>query len=325
MRLMQFCNLANVVGGTGACCWTITRCFPDWEHGVYFRSGRSPSPDTMLAFQGCSIYLNHTTPEEAIEQFKPDVLIFHNISETVVPQALPAGVPTIFYQHSALKQFRVFRERFDVAFCVSKHLAAMAGFDERFVLYQPVPIPPMGGVRDCRKIGRICTPNSGKWDKDDILPVYEHLGPRFPQLAYEFVGCPPNVREELEKILGDRASFANASFQARQKFHEWGMMVYSSKIEESYGRTVCEAQRAGCVPIVSRRGGFIEQVAQSPVDGFLCDSPEEFGDAVQAVLNEPPDRNLMAARATERGGLAGFRDAILTTLEALTGVGHGSF
>lgn len=324
MRLMQFCNLANVVGGTGACGWTITRCFPDWEHGVYFRSGCSPSPDTMLAFQGCHVFLNHVTPEEAIEQFKPDVLIFHNISETVIPQALPAGVPTIFYQHSALKQFEIFRERFDVAFCVSKHLAKQAKFDERFVLYQPVPVPPLGGIRNHLKVGRICTPNSGKWQAEDLLPVYEHLGPRFPELRYEFVGCPENVREKLVEILGDRAEFANASWVARQKFNEWGMMVYSSSIEESYGRTVCEAQRAGCVPIVSRRGGFIEQVAQSPTDGFLCDSPEEFGDAVQAVLESPPDRNLMAARATNRGGLGVFREAILATLEALTGAGNGA-
>lgn len=317
MRLLQFCNVANVVGGTGACGWTITKCFPDWHHGVYFKSGRRLSTETALAFDGASLYLNSMTSDQAIEDFKPDVILFHNTSHVIWPQSIPAGSLTIFYQHSNLREFKASAEKCDVAFCVSNHLAEETGFDKRFVLYQPVPAPPNGLYiqRERGLVGRICTPHSGKWEREDVLPVYRILAEKQPGLRYEFVGAPDSIREDLWGILGESAEFFPASWQARERFHKWDMMVYSSSVTETYGRTVCEAQRAGCVPIVSRRGGFIEQVSEG-VTGFLCDSPEGFAASVGAVRNAV-DRSAMIDAAIERGSLAGFRQKFLKTLEVL--------
>lgn len=317
MRLLQFCNLANIVGGTGACGWSITRCFPDWQHGVWFRTGRSLSADTAKAFQHCKLYLGET-PEAAIENFQPDVMIFHNISSTGVPQALPADVPTIYYVHSALRDLKITRERFDVPFVVSKHLASKVELDEKYVLYQPVPIPPSAGMISRRPgtIGRICTPKSDKWHERDVLPIYERLGKDFPKVQFEFVGAPEPLQEKLTAILGDRAKYFEPSWQMREKFNEWHMMVYNSSVEESYGRVVCEAQRGGCVPIVCKRGGFIEQINE-PCDGFLCENPDDFSAGVELVLSKPWDHHQMRLNAGNRGSFKLFRQSILKTLEVL--------
>ncbi len=316
MKLLQFCNVGNVVGGTGACGWTITRCFPDWEHGVHFRPARSPTPETALAFEGCHIFTGHKTPDEAIYEFKPDVIIFHNTPETIFPQALPSNAVSIFYQHSALKEFAATSKRCDVAFCVSEYLADVVGFDKRFVLYQPVPLAPYAAVigRHPGLVGRICTPHAGKWKEQDVLPVYRHLKETQPDLTYEFVGAPESIQGELWDLFGERVSFLRPSWKARERFNAWDMMIYSTSVTETYGRTVCEAQRAGCVPIVSRLGGFIEQVRHG-VDGYLCDNVSDFSRAVISVLSGRIDRGRMIERGDARGSMRVFRDKILATLE----------
>lgn len=287
---------------------------------MYFRSGRNPSLETMQAFEGCHVFLNHTTPDEAIGQFKPDVIIFHNTPETIFPQALPVGVISIFYQHSGLKEFKTTRERCDVAFCVSDYLAEITGFDKRFVLYQPVPLAPhsrvIGRVRGL--VGRICTPNAGKWKSDDVLPVYRILSETHPELTYEFVGAPESIQSELWDLFGERVSFVDPSWKARERFNAWDMMLYSTSVSETYGRTVCEAQRAGCVPIVTKLGGFIEQIKHG-VDGFLCESIGDFDRAVTSVMNGRLSRERMIERADSRGALRVFRDSILKTLEVIAG------
>lgn len=144
-------------------------------------------------------------------------------------------------------------------------------------------------------MGRICTPGARKWPRG-VLPFYEELAGRCPWVDWEFVGCPKELEGELRQACGGRAVFHRAGWEQRGLPATWDVLLYSHReLPESFGRTVAEAMRAGCVPVVDRLGGFIEQVADGA--GFLCATREEFVRALTALSDQDVHRE-MSARAS---------------------------
>lgn len=74
-------------------------------------------------------------------------------------------------------------------------------------------------------------------------------------------------------------------------------MLYSNPfVNESFGRTAAEAMLAGCIPLVDRRGGFVEQI---PADcGFLCETINEFVAALRQLTDQDV-RQEMSERARQ--------------------------
>lgn len=90
------------------------------------------------------------------------------------------------------------------------------------------------------------------------------------------------------------------------------MRESGKQIPESFGRTVAEAMRTGCVPIVDANGGFVEQVP--PNTGFLSDKPMEFAAAIKRIQSvrerEDISRNARI-HADAAFSLAAFRVRLL--------------
>jgi len=135
-------------------------------------------------------------------------------------------------------------------------------------------------------VGRICTPTVAKWPPE-LIPFYKEMAGRFPEIHWEFVGCPENHQELLNAACNGRALFHSAGWAARKHLTRWHVLLYHHPhMTESFGRTVAEAKRVGCVPVVDHLGGFVEQI--SPGHGFLCANPEEFANALEKLSD--PDK-----------------------------------
>ena len=325
MRLLQVNNVGTLLGGTGACGYSIRQALPDWQHTVVFLS--KVDDFTRQQF-GCDVRSESRITPQLIDEVKPDVVLFHNTAANRMPSHIPGEVLTVYYQHSAALACREARRKCDLFLTVSQHLAKLAGIDSDLVLYQPVPCPPnsTGTTRNTAAFGRICTPNGGKWEGQnefyaslssavDALSLVR--GP-LPKLQADFVGAPdaflPSAR--------DMGRFIPASWEARSLLREWSAMLYHHPtITETYGRTVCEAQRAGCIPIVDARGGFVEQVEHGKT-GFLCSSVNDFADALYRVMSGKHEinRQRMAESAAARGSLSVWRRNFLRWVEAAASV-----
>jgi glycosyltransferase involved in cell wall biosynthesis len=143
-------------------------------------------------------------------------------------------------------------------------------------------------------IGRLCTPDRRKWP-DDVVPFYAALAARCPFIKWEFVGCPRELQGTLTEACGGRTVFYTAAWERRELYGSWDALVYHHPtLTESFGRTVAEAMRAGCVPIVDRKGGFCEQLDAG--GGFLCDRLEDFVRAIE-LLRDARFRWIMSHRA----------------------------
>jgi glycosyltransferase involved in cell wall biosynthesis len=196
------------------------------------------------------------------------------------------------------------------------------------VLWQAVPRPKATGAEQLLSeprsgqrliIGRICTPQARKWPAA-IIPFYAELTRRLPRqrlAQWEFVGCPAELQPRLLAACGGQAVFHSAGWQQRHRLADWDVLLYSHpNLPESFGRTVAEAMRAGCIPVVDRLGGFVEQVPAGC--GFLCDGIDDFAAAL-AKLSEAAARHELSQaaqhHANEKFSLRRFAKVLLAWLD----------
>ena len=247
-----------------------------------------------------------------MKSVNPDVVILHNISFSRVEGRLPAV--TIQYLHS-----KIFPASADLTLFCSDWLAHLYGADTKNVCRQAVPRPKRLNVanetRSLRTdpvIGRICTPQQRKWPSGTV-EFYAKLANRFPNVQWEFVGSPVKLQPVLRTACHGKANFLSASWTARSRLWFWNAMLYHHPtLTESFGRTVAESMRSGCVPIVDDRGGFREQIQEGC--GFLCKTESDFSHAVEQLLS-PANRwrisHASRVHADEHFSLSRFGNEII--------------
>ncbi|MEZ6047056.1 MAG: glycosyltransferase [Planctomycetaceae bacterium] len=294
LRLLQVCNVGNIVGGTAACAWSVVRALPDWEHVVCFRS--QPTLETLSEFRACKgvkqLVCHPRMSRREIISLQPDVVLLHNIGPGIVD--LPADIGAVQFVHSRITPAVV-----DVEVNCSQWLSRERGQSIEQVCWQGVPRVAgerVKRVSDRLVVGRICTPTEKKWPAE-LIPFYEELASGAPHVDWEFVGCPEKLRPSLKRACQGRVQFHAANWQAREHLRKWDVLLYHHPtLTESFGRVVAEAMRAGTIPVVDNKGGFIEQV-HSQV-GFLCGHVTEFACALK-YLEDHDALQQASVRASE--------------------------
>lgn len=276
----------------------MTRALPGFDHQVLFLS--PPDEETAEAFAPVEIAYRAMLTPDVVARFQPELVLLHNTVRSRISGLIAA--PTIQYLHSAIAG----QAEADATLCCSHWLARRIGMPAENVLWQGVPRPggeesaSLRGLRSAanRKrlvVGRICTPVMRKWPRG-VVSFYGELARRYPEAEWEFVGCPAGLQVELLDACGGRAMFHAAGWRQRSLMRRWQVLLYSNReLAESFGRTVAEAMRAGCVPVVDRRGGFVEQVPDG--GGILCSTRDDFASAVE-LLAEPTTWESMSVCAS---------------------------
>ena len=302
MKLLQVCNVGRIVGGTAACARSLVHALPTWQHRVAVLGTIDEA--TRAAFAPVTM--------RSVERITPavtrgaDVVLLHN---TPAARVEPLPYPTRLLRHSPGQHARA-----DAAACVSFALRdRLPWAAAEPVLWQGVPPPQVRRDATCdevdrpRLIGRLCTPTSRKWPAD-CVSLYERLAAEHPTVQWEFVGAPPRLHSALAQACGGRAAFVSAGLAARDRLATWDALLYSNRrLPETFGRTVAEAMRAGCLPIVDDLGGFREQL--TPGTGWLCRSPADFVHAI-ALLHDRTER-VQRRRACRERGDAVFSEAAM--------------
>jgi hypothetical protein len=246
--------------------------------------------DTRAAFAPCEVLQWPLVTADRVASVRPDVILLHNTSPRRVRRAW--STPTIQYAHSYTELAAA-----DLTIYCSRWLARRFGAGDADVCWQGVPRPsqlkrPRDGCRWASSVvvGRLCTPDRRKWPAD-VVAFYRELSRRCPWVWWEFVGCPADLQPPLREVCNFRAVFWDAGWERRDRYATWNALLYHHPgLTESFGRIVAEAMRAGCVPIVDRRGGFCEQL--EPGGGLLCETLDEFAAALEEVRSFEARRRL---------------------------------
>ncbi len=334
-HLLQVCNVGQIVGGTGACTLSVVKSLPEIKHSVVCLG--KISPDMSRIFKGVDLYEWKSITQKQVEQVQPDLVLFHNTHQRRVEDEL--FQVTLHYVHSRITPVKADR----TMYC-SRWLADQYQAKEEQVCLQSVfkPListrlkeedyllrkgqgndPGLPEIKDDRqvRVGRICTPQLKKWP-GVLIEMYEKLSQNFPQICWEFVGCPEGMQQKLLEACKGRAKFIPAKWEAREHLWEWDIMLYHNPdVTESFGRTVAESMRSACIPIVDNRGGFREQII--PGTGYLCDTHAEFEQALRELMDNDL-RKEMSFRCKEHSdqqfSLRRFGDDLLDQFQAACGV-----
>jgi glycosyltransferase involved in cell wall biosynthesis len=317
VHLLQVCNVGDICGGTAACAWSITRALPGWRHTVACLS--RPTAETITAFAPARIESWPRVDSRHVAALDPDIVLLHN---TAANRCDPLDVPlSIQYLHSRLTPAQA-----DVTVACSEWLRGhFSPALAPTVLYQPVdvePDPVLAQPRSLRSriiVGRLCTPTARKWPRE-LIPFYARLAAQHPLVDWEFVGCPGELVEPLRTACAGRAWFHPAERTARRHLRRWDALLYHHPtLTETFGRTVAEALRSGCIPIVDARGGFCEQVTAEC--GCLCDGLTDFHTALTELQDPLQRRRLSRAaqrianeRFAAQAFLAQFRAILLSSV-----------
>ncbi len=316
MHLIQVINVGQIVGGTAACAWSVTRALPDVQHSLVSLSPISRETQTAFApvpirsLAGGNLSQFEAALCEQVRQIRDageqPQLLLHNTHARWQLARWPC--PTLVYAHSHTSLVKA--HQLVVCSHWLKKQARLAGT----VLWQGVPdphdipppvgspiTPPAGAFR----VGRLCTPTVKKFPAE-LIPLYAHWAKQFPQIWWEFVGCPTLRQPALKEACRGHISFHPAGWSARHWLCEWDAWLYTQPaIHESFGRVLAEAMLAGTFPICDAQGGFCEQFP--PLNDFpatarilrqrgQCHSPADFSDDLDWMITQPtPCRSLRQA------------------------------
>lgn len=304
MKFLWVNNVPSILGGTLNCTHSMCKALPNHDHMVLSLQGEFRSAERE-AFKDVATLV--TEREDA------DVVVFQNNPIALVGSFgnVRRKSRLVYYHHSAHGASPLLT---DHQFFVSDYLKSKVGLPGE-VLYQPVTRPKERFQRHKKGvvIGRLCTPTKEKWVLDEFLP---HLVAckNIPGVWFDLVGCPEAIKSTVQTSLDHKVSFFPCSFSARSLFHTWGCMVYTASQHETFGRTVREAQRCGCVPIVSNHSGLAEQVRDG--HGFAVSSPQ---DVYNAVIRSKEDPSLKS-RCRDYGDQMGSLENWAKKFEAAIGV-----
>lgn len=321
MKILHVNNSSSCLGGTLQCTYSVVRAFPDMEHCVHSFGG--PFGDLAQELFGPKVPLKQgLNALDTAREFEPDLVIWNNTSISRMPTTQHFGAMWAYVVHSKHGSAREAAMRCHVRLCVSRYLAEAGGYPKEWVLHQPVTIPPdppaewsgeslrTGG--SVVRVGRICTPTERKWDLPESLPYYDKLIEAFPgRLRFEFV-APLAKHFDIKTSVRGRIDDTTyePSIKARSLLKCWDVLFYVSELTETFGRTVREAQRSGCVPIVSMRGGFVEQVEGGA--GFLVRNPDDAVQSFGKLLEDFPSKSAYCKDVGDRkGSLAVWREQFL--------------
>lgn len=147
--------------------------------------------------------------------------------------------------------------------------------------------PPQSGGSELVSVGRI-SPEKGL---GELRKVVARLRDTFPGMRCRIAGSgEPQTFEEFEY---------DGHVDDIRKFLRRAAVYISTSHTEGLSMALLEAQACG-VPAVARNIGANSEVIEQGVTGFLCDTLEEFAEAVKLLWTRSDLRNEMAKNARKR-------------------------
>lgn len=248
------------------CLLRFTHCGPP-DHVCGYPVFRSPHGVTDL----------RQSLSQALTTFKPDVVVTqHRYAVDLAHLAQSKGVPAIVYIHGVDFEWIGLpsSERPPVNFLANSRYSAMRLFNEYGIKYYVIHniFDPLQYI----------TPLAGEYVtfinphyKKGIELVFE-LAERCPNIPFLFVGSYLGLPDEAFKRKADATaniSWIPTTADMRSIYRKTKILLVPSRVDETWGRVVTEAQFSGIPVLASNRGGLPESVGDGGIlipDDDVC-------------------------------------------------------
>lgn len=136
-----------------------------------------------------------------------------------------------------------------------------------------------------------------------VIDIWKELEAKYPEWKLTIVGDGPD-RKTLEHMVAEYG-LTRVSFEGFQKgdkyFNRAAMMLLVSEYE-GFGIVLAEAQSHACVPVALDSYSALHDIVQTGKNGLIINYPytkQAFVDAVERLINNEDERNLMAHNGME--------------------------
>ena len=146
-------------------------------------------------------------------------------------------------------------------------------------------------------IGKLASDQKVKFPTS-LLGIMESL--ERPNVHFDMVGGSKYWPDAGERIVRYQApDFGSRS--AEDFYASWDILLYQTtpNYTETWCRIVTEAMASGLAIVAENKGAIPEQIDHG-VNGFLCDTTEEFVDCCEKLITNPEMRYLMGMEARKK-------------------------
>lgn len=314
-NVMLHCNNVCWLGGTMLHTLSCIKAFPEFEHVVIHFENQEVSPDMMIQLLSidADVQFLPKLTREVVEGIKPVVIWLENTPVKRLDGLRPNGWlkdwPLIYTHHSVVKpivqcDLRLFNSKY-----LASKLGPIATGMQSWTRYVGSPIDSDDFTcierdpQDTRcVIGKLSSDQKVKYPAD-LVWILEDVMESCGKGTAEIVGGAKYY--DSPEWAHPRWSFPLIGSKTATSFMSgFDILVYKTADDyaETWCRVVTEAMMAG-LPIVAENKGAIPEQIDHGVNGFLCDSRDDFVNHLTRLVEDPKLRFDIGIAAREKAKL----------------------
>lgn len=301
--------MKNVVMHVCQVCWLgsvpqfireFSRAYPEFHHVMIYLFDWKTNYYAQNIIQQSGVEVCHVPgslqTEKLFREVDPLAIVLHSTAGKFFDGEWPwpwlEQWPIMFYHH--MKSSPVIPADLDVF--VSKELYSR-GFETcsrrmKRLVFCPPCIDASVYERIKRKpdnqrcvIGRFSTDDARRFP-DELLDILVEIQKRVPKVTFRLAGGDKYYKDL--KGLKNVEMPGLASLLPQSHYNSFDMLVFrnASGVRDTWGRVVTEGMASGLPVVVENKAAFKEQIDDG-VNGFLCDSDEEFVERLVALVKSP--------------------------------------
>jgi glycosyltransferase involved in cell wall biosynthesis len=307
-NIMLHCNQAFWRGGTILFTKDVASVYPEFHHVcVYFHDNREDySMMDEFMQEGIDVSKIDKLTEEIVAEINPVVMIFHNTPGELIDGAWPYGWlrkwPLIAMHHNT--SFPAFYADLDV-FVSRSVLAQYEKVKTRMNWRLIPPCIDLSAYTEIKRdksnarciIGKL-TSNVPTRYPQELIPIFEKSQALIPECGFIIIGGADYYKDvKLNSCVMPKTGSA----PPKEFYAQMDIFVHKNTKDtiDSWGRVISEAMASGLPVVVENRGGPSEQIKHG-IDGFLCDTDDQFVEYIVMLARDPLLRYEVGMRAREK-------------------------
>lgn len=289
------CNNVCWLGGTMFNTLTYVRAYPEFCHEIVYLNDLNTDYDmyNQLLDAGASVSHARRLSEDLVRDIDPIVVFLKNIGVRVVDGGEKSGwllkQPLVYSHHSFVWppikcHTRIFNSRFLGRMYNNKLRGMQKNFRYVGSLIDTAPFAAIPRTIDDKRcvIGRVSSDQKVKYPIE-ALNILKRIQSQEPRVEFFVVGAGKYWNTPKWCRMPAIGSKPVAEFYA-----DMDIMVYRTcdAYVETWGRIVTEAMAAGVSVVAEKKGAIPEQIDHG-VNGFLCETDDEFVEHTLHLCRDP--------------------------------------
>jgi glycosyltransferase involved in cell wall biosynthesis len=332
-NIMLHCNQAFWRGGTILFMKDMASVYPEFHHvTTYFHDSMEDyvMMDEFLS-EGIDVSKIDKLTEEIVEDIDPVIIIFHNTPGDLVDGEWPYNWlkkwPLIAMHHNTT--FPAFYADLDI-FVSQTVLSQYEKIKPRMNWKLIPPCIDLSKYAEIDRsddnkrcvVGKLTSNLPTRYPKE-LVVIFERIQSEIPDCGFLIIGGADHWKDlKLSNCVMPKTGSAHP----KTFYEQMDIFVHKNVAStiDSWSRVVSEAMASGLPVVVENRGGPSEQINHG-VDGFLCNTDNDFVTYITKLAKDPALRYSIGMRAREKAlrefGIDRFRrETSDVVLKAVLGV-----